>query len=70
MRAFDPSRFTDEALIAFDNMMTETYLRVKDIAPLAVSLHADALEELEKRGKVKVISGSLDELTKAVITRL
>lgn len=70
MRVFDASRLTDEALVAFDKMMNETYIRVADISSLAVSLHADALEELEKRGKVKVVSGSLDDLGNALIQRL
>ncbi|CUW87480.1 hypothetical protein AGR1B_Cc110150 [Agrobacterium fabacearum S56] len=70
MRAFDASRFTDEALLAFDTMMNETYLKVADIAPLIISLHADALEELEKRGKVRLVSGSFDDLGKALIQRI
>lgn len=69
MRAFDASSFTDEALLAFDKMMNDTYLRIRDVSPLAVSLHADALEELEKRGKVKVVSGSLDDLLNAIVHR-
>ncbi|SDB13903.1 hypothetical protein [Agrobacterium fabrum] len=69
MRVFDASRLTDEALLAFDKMMNETYLRVVDISSLGVSLHADALEELEKRGKVKLVSGSFDDLGNALIQR-
>lgn len=70
MRAFDASRFTDEALISFDTMMTAAYLSIRDIAPLAVSLHADALQELEKRGKVRLVSGSFDDIGNALIQRV
>jgi len=70
MRAFDASRFTDEALLSFDTMMTEVYLRVRDISPLSVSLHADALQELEKRGKVRLVSGSFDDIGNALIERV
>lgn len=70
MRAFDASRFSNEALLSLDDMMTETYLKVEKISPLSVSLHADALEELEKRGKVRLISGSFDDIGNALIQRL
>lgn len=70
MRAINASQFTDDALLAFDDMMTECVAKVEKFAPLAAGVWADALQELEKRGKVKLISGSFDDIGNALVQRL
>ncbi len=70
MRAFDASKFTDEALLELDDMLTEAILKIEKIPSLAVALMADTLQELERRGKVKLISGSFDDIGNALIKRV
>lgn len=66
---FDASNVTTEALVAFDDMMIECACGM-DVAPLAVEIWSGVLKELDRRGKVKLVSGSYDDLGKASIIRL
>ena len=67
---FDVSNVTTEALEAFDEMMVECATKVEKIAPLAVSLWSGTLKELDKRGRVKLISGAYDDVGNALVQRL
>ena len=61
---------TDEALQDFDRMMEETAMKVDKLASLAVGIWADVLKELDRRGKVRLISGSYNDIGNARIQRL
>jgi len=64
-----PETITDEALQAYDAMMLDCVLRT-NIAPLAVKVWSDVLKELDRRGKVRLISGFYDDVGNALIQRL
>ena len=61
---------TDEALQDFDRMMTEAAMKVDKLASLAVGIWSDVLKELDRRGKVRLISGSYNDIENALIQRL
>ena len=61
---------TDEALQDFDRMMTEAAMKVDKLASLAVGIWSDVLKELDRRGKVRLISGSYNDIENAVVQRL
>ena len=60
---------TDE-LVAYDEMMVEASLKVERFAALAVHVWGDVLRELDNRGRVKLISGSYDDIGNALIVRM
>ena len=60
---------TDEALNDYDVMMVECVLKVEKFASLATTVWSDVLKELDRRGKVKLVSGSYDDLGNAIIAR-
>lgn len=66
----DTMGITTEALLSFDNMMFECTLKVEKISPLAMSIWSEVLRELDLRGKVKLVSGSYDDIGNARIQRL
>ncbi len=66
----DASKITDEALIGFDEMMVECVLRVEKFAGLATAVWSDVLKELDRRGKVRLVSGSYDDIGNSIIQRL
>lgn len=70
MRVFDASAYTDKALSDFDEMMVECVFKVEKGSALALQIQADVLEELARRGKAKLISGSFDDIGNALIQRL
>jgi hypothetical protein len=70
MPSIDAASLKLEALIAYDKMMIECALTVKNIAPLAVSIWTDVLKELDRRGKVRLVGGSYDDVGNAIIQRL
>jgi len=70
MPYIDTANLKLEALIAYDDMMVECTPKVENFAALAVSIWSDVLKELERRGKVRLISGSLDDVGNALIQRL
>ncbi|WP_280170741.1 hypothetical protein [Agrobacterium pusense] len=63
------AELTTEALQDFDIMMIEASMKVNKFAGLASWLWGDVLRELEKRGRIKVASGSLDDVGNALIQR-
>jgi hypothetical protein len=67
---FDASNVTTDALVDFDSMMIECAIKVEKVAPLALSLWSDILKELDRRGKVQLVSGSYDDIGNAAIVRL
>lgn len=69
MPEIDASRMTDDALDGYDDMMLECTRKLTELAPLAVSIWTDVLKELDRRGKVSLLSGSYDDLGKAHIQR-
>lgn len=61
---------TTDTLEAYDDMMCECVLKVNKFAPLAVKVWSDSLKELDRRGRVKLISGSYDDIGNALINRI
>jgi hypothetical protein len=70
MPCIDATKMTDQALDDFDAMMVECVTRVEKFASLATTVWTDVLKELDRRGKVKLVSGSYDDLGNALITRV
>lgn len=66
----DAASLTLEALIAYDEMMIECVPTVRKFAPLAASVWTEVLKELDRRGKVRLLSGSYDDVGNAIIQRL
>lgn len=66
----DISRINDQALLDFDDMMTESIMKIENFAGLATAVWQDVLKELDKRGKVRLISGSYDNIGDALIERI
>jgi hypothetical protein len=69
MPDIETHRMTDEVLKAYDEMI-ECTVKVETLAPLALSIWTMVLEELDGRGKVRLISGSYDDLGNALIQRM
>jgi hypothetical protein len=70
MPNIDAARLTNEALESYDTMMVECVVKVEKLAPLAMAPWSDVLKELDHRGKVKLVSGSYDDLGNALIHRI
>jgi hypothetical protein len=70
MPSIDAASVKIEALLAYDDMMVECVTKVEKLAPLAVSIWTDVLKELDRRGKVQLVSGSYDDVGNALIQRL
>jgi len=70
MQAIETGNLTTAALQTYDKMMIECVSKIENFAPLATLIWANVLEELEKRGKAKLVSGSYDDLGNALIHRL
>jgi hypothetical protein len=68
--AIETHRMTDDALKAYDEMMLECALKLEKLAPLAVSIWQNVLKELDRRGKVRLVSGSYDDVGNAIIQRM
>jgi hypothetical protein len=66
----DAANVPTEALEAFDDMMVEATMKVEKCAPLADAIWADVLKELDGRGRVRLHSGSYDDVGNALIERL
>lgn len=62
-------QLTDEALRSYDDWMRTCTLRVERVSPLAAEIWADVLRELGNRGKIRLISGSYDNVASALIQR-
>lgn len=69
MAVIEASTLTTEALEGYDRMMLEATLRVRNFASLAVAVWSEVLHELDKRGRVTLVSGSYDDVGNALITR-
>lgn len=67
MSNIDAAKLTNKALADYDAMMIEATIKVEKFAPLAVNIWSDVLKELDRRGKVKLISGSYDEVGSALL---
>ena len=70
MSHIDATNLKLDALIAYDEMMVECITKVEKFAALATAIWTDVLRELERRGKVRLISGSYDDLGNALIQRI
>lgn len=70
MPTFDARPLSDEVLDSFDEMMTECVAKIERFSPLAVSIWSDVLRELDRRGRVRLVSGSYDDLGNALVQRL
>lgn len=66
----DAAAVTTTALEDYDDMMTECVMKVERFAPLAVNVWSDALKELDRRGRVRLLSGSYDDVGNVLIQRL
>jgi hypothetical protein len=70
MPYIDATRMTNEALEGYDKMMVECSIKIEKFASLAGFVWGDVLKELDRRGKVKLVSGSYDDVGNALVTRL
>ena len=70
MAIIDARPMTDEALQGYDEMMVECIVKVEKFAGLATAVWSDVLRELDRRGKVKLVSGSYDDLGNALVLRV
>lgn len=61
---------TDDVLISYNDMMDECVVKIQNFSLLAVNIWSDVLKELDRRGRVKLISGSYDDVGNALIQRL
>lgn len=66
---FDASSLNDQALRDFDQMMIEAGFKVEKLAALADAIWGEVLEELSKRGQVRLMSGSFDDVGNTLIQR-
>jgi hypothetical protein len=64
------SELSTELLLSYDDMMFECTIKVEKFSPLAVAVWSAVLRELDARGKVKLISGSYDDIGNALIQRV
>lgn len=69
-KAIHADAMTLEALEGYDDMMVECVVKVENFASLATLVWSDVLKELDKRGRVRLVSGSYDEVGSAIIQRL
>lgn len=69
MATIDAGALTTEALEGYDRMMIEATIKVHSFAGLAVAVWSDVLRELDKRGRVTLVSGSYEDVGNALITR-
>lgn len=70
MAAINLKDLSNEALLGYDDMMTECFIKIEKLSPLAVSILSEVLRELDRRGLVKLLSGSYDDIGNAHIMRL
>jgi hypothetical protein len=70
MPIVEAQKMTDETLQAYDAMMVECVTKIQSFAPLATTVWADILKELDRRGKVWLVSGSYDDIGNALIQRI
>lgn len=70
MPYIDAGQMTLEALEGYDDMMVECVPRIEKFAPLASAIWTDVLKELDRRGRVRLTSGSYDDIGNALIMRL
>lgn len=70
MAVIEARALTTEALEGYDRMMLEATLKVRDFASLAIAVWSEVLRELDERGRVKLVSGSYDDVGNALITRI
>lgn len=66
----DAEKLTDEALIAFDQMMVDCSLQVAKTSAVADAVWSDVMREMGKRGLVQLLAGSYDNVRGANIVRL
>lgn len=66
----DTTGMKTEALEAYDDMMVECVVKVDNFAGIASLVWTDVLKELDKRGRVKLASGSYDNIGDALIHRI
>lgn len=59
---------TDE-LVTHDKMMIEAAIKVAEISHLSMQVWSAVLKELDRRGTVKLISGSYDDIGNSLIHR-
>jgi hypothetical protein len=55
---------------AYDEMIVECTVKVEKLAPLAFSIWTIVLKELDGRGRVRLVSGSYDDVGNALIQRM
>lgn len=63
-------KMTDDALLSYHSFMNYACVGVEDISSLAMAVWTDVLKELDKRGKVRLVSGSYDDIGNALIQTL
>ncbi|OHD05479.1 MAG: hypothetical protein A2095_06460 [Sphingomonadales bacterium GWF1_63_6] len=66
----DAKPMSDLNLQDYDKFMSHAILSVESISIVAMRVWRDVLEELERRNQVQIVSGSLENIGDALITRL
>lgn len=66
----DAKAMSDLDLQDYDQFMVRGIIMVERISIVAMRVWRDVLEELERRNQVKIVSGSLNNISDSLITRL
>lgn len=66
----DIPNISTHELESYDDMMTESAVHVHKFSTLAVAVWTEVLKELDKRGRVELVSGSYDRIGDALIRRV
>ncbi len=65
----DLEKYSDKTLKAYHDYMSECLFEVEKFEILAVGIWKEVLKELDKRGLVKLIQGSYNDINSAVIRK-
>jgi len=66
----DFNNIPTDQLQSHDKMMIEATIKVKEFSHLSMQVWSAVLKELDKRGKVTLVSGSYDDIGNSLIHRL
>jgi len=66
----DVTKISTDELEGYDDLMVEVSLKTHDIARIAVAVWSEVLKELDTRGRVRLVSGTYDDIGNALVQRL
>lgn len=61
---------SDNALERYDQMMIECTIKIEIFSELAGGIWSDVLKELDRRGRIKLVSGSYDDVGNVMVQRI